>query len=116
MQLQQQQQQSHHHLNGDHVNHLMNNSGNAQMNVASRGHHQTRAFADGHHPMDLSSPQPQHYDHMNHRQSHHFRNHSHEGKCLPDYYFNSFSVRFIAFINANRRKLTSFKCQKYNDS
>ncbi|CAG2104952.1 unnamed protein product [Medioppia subpectinata] len=66
--------QHQHHMNGDHMNHLMSNSANSPMPISARGH---RSFADGHHPMDLSSPQPQpHYDHMNHR---HYRNHSHEG-------------------------------------
>ena len=65
MQLQQQ-----HHMNGDQVNHMLSNS---PMGMGARGH---RSFGDGHHPMDLSSPQPQHYEHMNHR---HYRNHSHEG-------------------------------------
>ncbi|CAG2172471.1 unnamed protein product [Oppiella nova] len=68
------QMQPQHHMNGDHpMNHMMTASANSPMPITARGH---RSFTDGHHPMDLSSPQPQpHYDHMNHR---HYRNHSHE--------------------------------------
>ena len=63
-------------MNGDPVNHMLSNSGNSPM-----GH---RSFADGHHPMDLSSPQPQpHYEHLNHR---HYRNHNEGMSPLIDLY------------------------------